>query len=412
MEYKRGWNPTSIYHSICAFANDYDNLGGGYILVGVETDKETGRVIRPICGVPEELLDGIQQAMVGFNNKLNPFYQPRISVEEVDGKNVLVIWVPSGINRPYNVSIDVTAKQSNSAFYVRSGTNSVIAKGEVLEQLRDMASRVPFDDRGNPEIKLQDISRTDLKDYLIKVDSRLRHIDLSSDENLRNVLEQMGLMCGATENRMIKNVAAMMFCHHQEQFFPVSYVRMAIFHKGREKSPNDFTELPIIRGTVIEMIRKVLDRLQTNVIKERVIKQKNDARSIRFFNYPYQALEEAVVNAFYHRDYQVREPIEITVEPDRISILSFSGPDRSISMKTIKEANVLRSRRYKNRNLGDFLKELDLSEGWATGIPTIQEELKKNGSPRAVIDTDEERTYFLIDIPCHADFITISNDPK
>lgn len=128
VEYKRGWNPTSIYHSICAFANDYDNLGGGYILVGVETDKETGRVIRPICGVPEEQLDGIQQAMVGFNNKLNPFYQPRISVEEADGKNVLVIWVPSGINRPYSISIDVTAKQSNSAFYVRSGTNSVIAK--------------------------------------------------------------------------------------------------------------------------------------------------------------------------------------------------------------------------------------------------------------------------------------------
>jgi len=28
-----------------------------------------------------------------------------------------------------------------------------------------------------------------------------------------------------------------------------------------------------------------------------------------------------------------------------------------------------------------------------------------NGSPRATIETDEERTYFLIDIPCHPGFM-------
>lgn len=36
VEFKRGWNPTGVYHSICAFANDSDNLGGGYIILGVE----------------------------------------------------------------------------------------------------------------------------------------------------------------------------------------------------------------------------------------------------------------------------------------------------------------------------------------------------------------------------------------
>ena len=34
----------------------------------------------------------------------------------------------------------------------------------------------------------------------------------------------------------------------------------------------------------------------------------------------------------------------------------------------------------------------------------MQEELEANGSPRATIETDEERTYFLIDIPCHPYF--------
>lgn len=48
-------------------------------------------------------------------------------------------------------------------------------------------------------------------------------------------------------------------------------------------------------------------------------------------------------------------------------------------MEAIQKAKLLKARRYRNRRLGDFLKELDLSEGRATGIPTIQDELRKNG---------------------------------
>ena len=54
--------------------------------------------------------------------------------------------------------------------------------------------------------------------------------------------------------------------------------------------------------------------------------------------------------------------------------------------------------------MGDYLKELQLSEGRGTGIPTIQDELRRNGSAPAVIETNEERSYFLIEIPCHEGF--------
>ena len=103
IEFKKGWNPKSIYHSICAFANDIDDLGGGYILIGVDCDNDTGLAIRPVEGVPIEKIDKILQEMVGYNNKLSPYYLPRTSVEEVDGKQVLVIWCPAGINRPYSI---------------------------------------------------------------------------------------------------------------------------------------------------------------------------------------------------------------------------------------------------------------------------------------------------------------------
>ena len=146
IEFKKGWNPESIYHSICAFANDFDDLGGGYILVGVDTDEATGMAIRPVEGVQLEKLDGILKDMVGYNNKFAPYYLPRTSVEEVDGKQVLVIWCPAGINRPYSIPENVTAKRTKEYFYIRSGTSSIIAKGDVLDELRDLAVRVPFDE--------------------------------------------------------------------------------------------------------------------------------------------------------------------------------------------------------------------------------------------------------------------------
>ena len=42
-----------------------------------------------------------------------------------------------------------------------------------------------------------------------------------------------------------------------------------------------------------------------------------------------------------------------------------------------------------------------MTEGRGTGISTIQDELAKNGSPRATIETDKQRSFFLIDIPVH-----------
>ena len=62
---------------------------------------------------------------------------------------------------------------------------------------------------------------------------------------------------------------------------------------------------------------------------------------------------------------------------------------------------MLKSRRYRNRRLGDFLKELDLTEGRSTGVPTIQTKLAENGSPRAIFETTDDRLTFLVTIPIH-----------
>lgn len=323
---------------------------------------------------------------------------PRTSVEEVDGKQVIVIWCPAGSYRPYSVPVNVTAKGSKEYFYIRSGTSSIEARDEVLVELRELANRMPFDERGNSDIQLEDISLVLLRDYLVKVGSKLADEVITTP--LATILDQMELYTGPKENRLLRNVAAMMFCENPNKLFPYTQIDVVTFPNGKMKDPNNFTEVTF-KGSVPQMIKQTMDYIKSNVLKEHVRKVSGRQEAERFWNYPFDAIEEAVVNSVYHRDFLQHEPIEITIEPSGISILNCPGPDRSISKEDIAKGDMLKSRRYRNRRLGDFLKELDLTEGHSTGVPTIQAKLAENGSPRAIFETTDDRLTFLVTIPIH-----------
>jgi predicted HTH transcriptional regulator len=47
---------------------------------------------------------------------------------------------------------------------------------------------------------------------------------------------------------------------------------------------------------------------------------------------PYQVIEETLVYAFYPRDYQQVEPIEIRIYPNFIVYITHGSPDRSIPL--------------------------------------------------------------------------------
>lgn len=84
------------------------------------------------------------------------------------------------------------------------------------------------------------------------------------------------------------------------------------------------------------------------------------------------------------------------------TLLSFPGPDRSIRMEDLRRGKAV-SRRYRNRRIGEFLKELELTEGRSTGIPKMLRVMAENGSPVPEFETDEDRTHYLVRLPVHAD---------
>ena len=46
IEFKENFNPDSIIRTISAFANDIDNWGGGYVLIGIK--EENGKFLNQL----------------------------------------------------------------------------------------------------------------------------------------------------------------------------------------------------------------------------------------------------------------------------------------------------------------------------------------------------------------------------
>ena len=89
IEYKKGWNPEKVLHTICAFANDIDNWGGGYVVIGVE--EKNGRPVFPVAGIDPSEIDAIQKELLNVCHFIEPVYLPVVEPCVYEGKQVLVI---------------------------------------------------------------------------------------------------------------------------------------------------------------------------------------------------------------------------------------------------------------------------------------------------------------------------------
>ncbi|MGJ8743822.1 RNA-binding domain-containing protein [Polaribacter sp.] len=397
MEFKKGWNPKTIMRSVCAFANDFENEGSGYIIVGV--DEVDGKPIRPVFGFNPNQLESVEKELLGYCNQIKPSYFPRISLEAIDGKNVLVIWVPAGSNRPYKIADDVNAKHKTLNYRIRFNSNSIIPNPEQEAELLQLTAKIPFDDRVNTNASVSDMSFSLMREHLEKTKSRL--YEESNTMTVPELAEKMNLSQGTDEHLFPKNVGLLMFSNQPEKFFNGVQIDVVEFPKG--VAGKEFNE-KIFHGAIQKQLIDVLSYFRTNIIKEKVIKHADKEASDRVFNYPFNAIEEALSNAVYHRNYELQDPIEVRILPEAIEIISFNGADPSLKQDDF-DKGIVRARRYRNRRVGEFLKELRLTEGRGTGIPTIVKALKDNGSGSPKFDTNEpHRTHFLIEIPIHPEF--------
>ena len=392
LEFKQGWNPEDIIHSACAFANDLHNWGGGYIVIGIA--EEQGKPVFPPFGLEAEQTDSIQKKILELGHKIQPSYFPIMQPYILQGKQILVLWCPAGDNRMYTAPTSI-GKDSGREPYVRIGSNSVIARGETLRQLQELTARIPFDDRINQLAQLQDMDLGLIQAYLHEVKSDL--LEESKTMSFEDLCRSMLIAKGSNENLRPVNVGLLFFSKQPERFFSRCQIEL-VWHK--DGSGSNFIE-HYFKGPLHKQLRNALSFLKTNIIGEQVIKQSYKAEADRFYNFPYVAVEEALSNAVYHKSYELGSPIEVQVWPDKIEILSYPGPVPPVNAMVLKTQKRIVSREYRNRRIGDFLKELDLTEGRGTGFPTIYKAMADNGSPDPQFDTDDDFTCFLTTLPAH-----------
>ncbi len=394
IEYKAGWNADPIMRTVCAFANDLENLGGGYVVIGQDCDS-AGQPIFPPAGIPENKLDRIQQELLGYCNLIQPPYFPLLTIEEIESRKLIILQCPGGQNRPYKAPSAVTAKHKTLFYYVRRYSSTIEAKGETEQDLLSLSAKIPFDDRYSQSGSVNELSRPLIKDFLEEVGSALAEsVDAMEIQALGR---QMNIVGGPSESVWVKNVGLMFFNERPDKFFPGTQIDVIWFPDG--PGGDQFDEKTFY-GPLGQMTRDALSYIQRNYLTETVVKQEGQAEARRIWNFPFPAIEEAIVNAVYHRSYEEREPIEVRITPEEIVVLSFPGPDRAIKMEDLRAGKAV-NRRYRNRRIGEFLRELDLTEGRATGIPKILRAMQNNGSAQPVFETDEERSSFVIRLARH-----------
>ena len=110
---------------------------------------------------------------------------------------------------------------------------------------------------------------------------------------------------------------------------------------------------------------------------------------------PLALLAPGIARILHIRRSRIGSPIEIQIWPDKIEILSYPGPVPPVDAQILRNEERIVAREYRNRRIGDFLKELHLTEGRGTGFPTIYKAMRNNGSPDPVFKTDDHSTYFL-----------------
>ena len=228
LEFKAGWNPEPILHTLCAFANDFQNLGGGYIVIGVEA--EGGEPSLPPRGVSRGQLDRIQQELLRLGNLIQPAYFPVVGIESYQGREVMVLWAPGGQSRPYKAPRKPFSDDKQHHYYIRRYTSTVVAKDAELHELISLTASVPFDDRINHHAELHDLKLPLIQTFLREVKSDL--LEPSGAMPFPDLCRQMAIVDGGHEYLKPRNAGLLFFNDRPERFFPLARIEVVHFLEG------------------------------------------------------------------------------------------------------------------------------------------------------------------------------------
>ncbi len=394
LEFKAGWDEQTkpaIIKTICAFANDLYNHGGGYVVLGVE--DAGGKAVLPPKGLSPDSLEQMSKELLGQVKKwIGPHYVPRVYPDQVDGQHVLVVRCPTGNNRPY-VAPERLEQGLRALAWVRVGSETKKADGELARQLDEVIVRTPFDAQPCHDLTADDLDGDVVEHFLRQAKSGLAGAAHTLDDKLRGI----DLLQRVNGHEAPLNAAVLFFHSEPQRRFRGAEIDIVVENEAGADQARRIT----IAGRPQHLIHEAL--LQLEAYNPTLEKKHDDrAKADHDRAWPLPAIEEALVNAVYHRGYDPAnpDPIQIFIHPDRMLIISFPGPMPGLTREQLQRGDLVRVP-ARNRHVGGLLKDIGLAEARSSGLRKIRDAMARAGNPPPRFEFDDDRTYFEVTLPIH-----------
>ena len=158
---------------------------------------------------------------------------------------------------------------------------------------------------------------------------------------------------------------------------PQSPLTQATVHCGRFRTEIDIDDDRLIEGSLIEQIDETMDFLKKHINVRFVITGK--PRRDQIWDYPLEALREAVVNAICHRDYGDTADIQIKVFDDHIRIWNPGLLPYGMTFEELHKRT--HASKPRNKFIAQVFYDLGIIERYGSGIHRILDACAVAGLP-------------------------------
>jgi len=333
IEYKSVWKDEYL-RWICGFAN----AQGGTLVIGKD-DKGT------VVGVKNA-----EKLLVDLPNKITTILGIVANVnlhETPQGEYIEIVVEPQP--NPVNYK---------GEYHYRSGATKQELKGMALDKFLLQKQGRHWDSVLVPDVAVADLKQEAFTFFKEKGIKSNRIDESSRNDTPAQVLENLKL----TEKGCLKRAALLLFHPDPEKFVTGAYIKIGFFH-----SDSDLLFQDEIHGNLFEQVEKTIELLLTKYTRA-IISYEGISR-VETYEYPKDALREAVHNAVAHKDYSGAIPIQISVYKDKIMIWNYGQLPEGWTTKDLLEKH---SSQPYNPDIANAFFRIGYIEAWGRGMDKMK----------------------------------------
>jgi ATP-dependent DNA helicase RecG len=329
----------SQVNEIVEAASAMANTRGGRILVGISDSVK-------ILGVKIGK-DTIERLTHKIVDNTDPKVYPAISMEDVDGSRIIIIGVKEAVNKPV---------LAFGRAFKRVGKSTLKMTRDEFERTILEKRKVYFDEQVCEGAELSDIADEKVR-WFLKEARRERGLKIPGNVPVDEALMRLKLTVFGKPT----NAAVLLFGRDPQKFFTQCEVRCARF-KGIEPI-KPFTDMKVFGGNIIDQVDRTLGFVLDHVPLSAWLVPGQAAREERY-EYPPDAIREAIVNAVCHRDYESSANVQIRIFDDRIEVWNPGRLPRGWTVETLKQKHESIPR---NKLVAEQFFLINFIEKWGTG---------------------------------------------